>query len=68
MRLIDQWRRAHKLWSTRIAALAVTFGLLPPDQQTAILDAVHIPANRIPAVVGALFLVSRLVAQPKVNQ
>ena len=58
------WRNAASMWSVRIAGLATVFGLLPVDQQSAILEALNIPANRVPAVMGLLFIVARLWAQP----
>ena len=53
--------------SMQVAALAVIFGSLPPDQQTAILQWLGLAPERIPAVLGVLFIVTRLVNQPKVN-
>lgn len=51
--------------SVQVAALAVVFGSLPPDQQTAILSWIGLAPERIPAVLGVLFIVTRLVNQPK---
>jgi hypothetical protein len=51
--------------SVQIAAGAVVFGMLPPDQQTAILAWLGVSPERIPAVIGGLFLLARLVNQPK---
>lgn len=62
-RLIDNWKRAPSMWSVRIAGLGTVFGLLPPDQQTAMLEAMHVPANRVPAVMGLVFILARLWAQ-----
>jgi hypothetical protein len=62
-RLVADWRNAASMWSVRIAGVATVFGLLPADQQGAILEALHVPANRVPAVMGALFIVARLWAQ-----
>jgi hypothetical protein len=62
-RLVDNWRSAASMWSVRIAGLATIFGLLPPDQQAAILEYLHVPANRVPAVMGLVFIVARLWAQ-----
>ena len=49
----------------QVAAVALGWGLLPPETQAAILGAVGVPAERIPAVLGALFLALRLIDQPK---
>ena len=62
-RLVGNWRSAASLWSVRVAGLATVFGLLPPDQQASILEALHVPANRVPAVMGLVFIVARLWAQ-----
>lgn len=62
-RLVDDWRNAASMWSVRIAGLATVFGLLPVDQQSAILAALNVPANRVPAVMGVVFIVARLWAQ-----
>lgn len=62
--LISDWRRAWRLASVQIAALAVLFGSLPADTQAAVLDMVGVPAGRVPAILGLLFMAGRLVAQP----
>lgn len=67
-RLISNWRRAWRMASVQVATLALGWGLLPPDTQAQLLAAVGVPAERIPAVLGALFLVLRLVDQPKTRQ
>lgn len=43
------------------------FGALPTDTQAAILDFVGLPPSRLPAVLGLLMIVGRLLAQPKVR-
>ncbi len=67
MKLIPNAGKAWRLLSVQIAALAVIFGSLPPDQQTAILQWLGLAPERIPAVLGALFIVTRLVSQPKTH-
>lgn len=68
MKLIPNASKAWRMLSIQIAAGAVLFGSLPPDQQSAILQWLGLAPERIPAVLGALFIVTRLVSQPKVNQ
>lgn len=68
MKLIPNWRRAWRMASVQIATLAVGWGLLPPDTQAALLAAIGVPAERVPAVLGAIFLLLRLVDQPKVRE
>lgn len=65
--LIDNWKQAYKFLSTHLAVGAATFGLLPPDQQSALLDLIGLPMNRVPAVIAALFLVARLTKQSNVS-
>lgn len=65
--LIPNARRAWRMLSVQVAALAVVFGSLPPDQQTAILSWLGLAPERIPAVLGVLFIITRLVNQPKVS-
>ena len=67
-RLIPNWRRAWRMATVRIAMLAVGWGLLPPESQAAMLDAIGVPAERIPAVLGAIFLLFRLIDQPEVRE
>ena len=67
MKLIPEWRRAWRMLSVQVATLAVTWGLLPPDQQAQILAAVGIPSERVPAILGGLFLAGRLLQQGKVR-
>lgn len=66
--LIPNARRAWRMASIQVAAAAVIFGSLPPDQQSAILSWLGLAPERIPAVLGVLFIVTRLVNQPKVQQ
>jgi hypothetical protein len=65
MRLIPNWRRAWRMLSVQVAAVAVAWGLLPPDQQAALLAIVGIGPERVPAVLGLLVLAGRLIDQPK---
>lgn len=67
-KLIPNWRRAWRMASVRVAVVAVGWGLLPPEAQVAMLSAVGVPAERIPAVLGALFLALRLIDQPKTRE
>lgn len=61
--LIVDWRRAWRMLSVQAAAIAVTIGLLPSDQQAAILAALGVPAERLPLALGLLFLAARLLHQ-----
>jgi hypothetical protein len=63
-KLIPEARRAWRMFSVQVAALAIAWGAMPTDLQAAVLTAVGVPAERVPAVFGLLFLIGRLVAQP----
>jgi hypothetical protein len=63
MKLISGAGKAWRLFSVQVGAVAVVFGTLPAEMQTAILDALSVPANRVPAVLGAVFMAARLVQQ-----
>jgi len=65
--LIVDWRRAWRMLSVQAAAVACTIGLLPPDQQTALLAAIGVPPERLPLALGLLFLGARLLNQPGVQ-
>lgn len=62
-KLIPEARRAWRLVSMQVAAVAVIFGAMPQDLQAAVLQAVGVPPERLPAVFGLLFIVARLWAQ-----
>lgn len=65
MSLIPEARRAWRLLSVQVAVVAVVFGALPVDQQSAVLSLLGVGPERIPAVLGLAVIVARLVAQPK---
>ena len=68
MKLIDNWRAAWRMFTMQIAALALTFGLMSADLQSAVLDAIGVPPSRVPAIIGGLFIVGRLIRQPAVQE
>lgn len=63
MKLIPEARSAWRLLTIQIGTLVTGFGLLPPDQQAAVLDMLGIPPERVLSVVGVAFLLARLVKQ-----
>lgn len=67
-RLIPNWRRAWRMASMQLAALAVIFGALPADTQAAVLDLAGVPANRVPAILGLLIMAGRLIQQPRAQE
>lgn len=67
MQLIPNWRKAWRMLSVQLAILAVAFGALPTDAQGAMLDVIGVPSSRVPAVLGFLFLIGRLISQPAVQ-
>jgi hypothetical protein len=68
MSIIENWRSAWRMFSMQVAGAAVIFGALPAETQAAVLNVVGIPSSRMPAVIGLLMIVGRLVAQPKLRQ
>jgi hypothetical protein len=68
MQLIPEWRRAWRMASVQVAAVAVVWGTLPEDMQAALLAVVGVPVERVPAVLGLLLLLGRLIDQPKVRE
>lgn len=67
MKLIQNIRQAPRLWSVQVAALLVAWGSLPADVQAAIVGLVGVPPERVPAVLGLLVILARLVQQPAVQ-
>lgn len=65
--LIVDWPRAWRMASVHAAAIACAIGLLPPDQQAALLALLGVPAERLPLALGLLFLAARLLNQPAVS-
>ena len=65
MKLIPEARRAWRLLSVQVASLAVIFGALPVDHQSAILSLIGVGPERIPAALGLLFIAARLIQQPQ---
>lgn len=68
MKLIPNAAQAWRMLSVQIAALAVVFGTLPADQQSAILALIGIGPERIPALLGLGVIVARLIHQPKTQE
>jgi hypothetical protein len=68
MKLIPEWRRAWRMLSVQIGALAVLWVALPAETQAAILRMVGISETQLTAVLGVLVIVARLIAQPKVRE
>ena len=62
---IPEWRRAWRYASVQIGSAAALFGLLPADQQGAMLQAVGLRADQLPLVMGLAFLAARLWRQPE---
>ncbi len=65
MRLIANWRRAWRMLSVQVAVVAVGWGSLPGEMQAAILGLAGVGPERVPAVLGLLVLLARLIDQPK---
>lgn len=68
MKLVQNWKRAPRMLSVQIAAAVVAWGFVPPDQQEAMLYWLGIDPARVPAVLGMMVIIGRLVDQPKVSE
>ena len=64
---IENIKQAPKLLSVQLATAAIALGSIPPDVQGAMLDAVGVPESRVPAVLGLLMLLARLLGQKSVR-
>jgi len=64
-RIISNWRSAHKMATVWVGTAAAAFGLLPAEQQLAVLALVGVSPERAPAVLGVAFIVARLIDQPR---
>lgn len=64
MKLIPEWRRAWRLLSVQVAAVAVAWVALPSDVQAQALRLVGLREDQLPAVLGLLVIAARLIAQP----
>jgi hypothetical protein len=68
MNLIPNWRSAWRMFSVQIATVAIAWGAMPADAQAAVLEAIGVGPERVPAALGLLFLAGRLIDQPKTRQ
>jgi hypothetical protein len=67
MRLVPEWRKAWRMLSVQIGALAVLWVALPAQTQAAVLDLLGIDAQHLPGLVGVAVILGRLIAQPAVR-
>jgi hypothetical protein len=65
MKPVENLSRAWRLFTVQLSAGAIVLGSIPAETQAVMLDAVGVPSSRVPAILGALMLVARLVSQPK---
>jgi hypothetical protein len=63
--LIPNWRRAARMFSVQVATIAVAWGSMPQEWQQAALVSVGVPSERVPAIFGLLFLLGRVIRQPR---
>lgn len=61
LQVVPYWRKTYRLASAQVALGVIAFGALPLDQQTNILDSVHIPERYRLLVLGLAFLLSRVL-------
>lgn len=67
MTLQENLRRAPRMLSMWVGTGAVLFGMLPPDQQLAILAKLGIGPLDAPFYLGVLFMLARLFPQKSVT-
>jgi hypothetical protein len=67
MKFIDGWKRAWKFLSIQVALVAVIWGSLPADVQANTLAFFSVAPERVPAVLGVLMILARLLAQPSIH-
>lgn len=67
-KLIPNSRKAWRMLSVQIAAVAVLFGALPADQQAAIMSLLGVAPERIPALMGLAVILARLIDQPGLSR
>ena len=68
-RLVRDWTRAYRWASAQIGAGLVLFGSMDPATQQAavawVLDLLHVPPERLPAVLGGAIIVGRMLTVRK---
>lgn len=62
-RVVDDWKKSWRWLSMQIGAACVLYGTLPEAQQVAILAAVGLRPDQLPLVIGAAFMLGRLLQQ-----
>jgi hypothetical protein len=65
MKLIKEWRRAWRFLSVQTAAIAVILGSLPVETQAAVMGIFGVGPERMPAALGIVLIVARLIDQAK---
>jgi hypothetical protein len=68
MKPIEHWQQAWRLFSVQAAGVAMLFGMLPAGVQSAVMQFLHIKPSWVPFIIGAAFLLARLIAQPPESQ
>jgi len=67
VKLIPEWRKAWRMLSVQIGALAVLWVALPADTQASVLSLLGIDPKNLPGLIGLAVILGRLVAQPAVR-
>lgn len=62
-RIVAEWRRSWRWLSIQIGAAATLFGLLPADQQAALLTQIGLRQDQLPLALGVAFMAARLLQQ-----
>jgi len=67
MRIIHEWRRAWRMLTVQIGASAIAWVALPAEAQTTLLRLAGLSEDQLPGVLGALVILARMIAQPKLR-
>lgn len=68
MKLIKEWRRAWRFFSVQAAAVAVILGSMPIEAQSAVMGVFGVGPERMPAALGIVLILARLIDQSKVRE
>jgi hypothetical protein len=67
MKLVSNWKRAHRMFTVQLGLVFTAWGALPAETQAAVLDLLGVPVNRVPAILGLAVIVGRVIAQASVQ-
>ena len=63
MKLIDNASDSWKFMSVQVAIASAAWGSMPESWQAVALSYIGVPQSRIPLLIGALVIVTRIIKQ-----